>query len=323
MSDAEVQVKRRRTKLRKVSKGLKFSVRCSGQQHIMYLTPKGHLVLAHHSDMDLNSDIALGMLGGEGCKCAEVLKAWRKNDISNLPQTLQGIRVQGRIPRLMRHKMRNEAYKNKGMKRIPWPPRDKSEAIKYLEREFNRQGPNFANAGTKRWNGATQVYEQEDKYKITVKSFSGKGYYSDTEILVTFDEASKKLYFQSFQVPGMNWQRLVTPENLPIFIQIIAYCAGGSPINRMINDSQEKVDAWVYQQIQALIEEHYPTRHGETKLEIDNDYIKHIHFRFDIPRYASGAVPFIIKELRRLTALARQYGDAQLAAGVPNIFEDD
>jgi len=61
-------------------------VRCSGSLHTISLIDRGALVLHDH---DIEAERALVALGGEPCRCLQVLDAWRKRDRAKLPGQLR------------------------------------------------------------------------------------------------------------------------------------------------------------------------------------------------------------------------------------------
>ena len=61
-------------------------VRCSGSLHTISLSGRGALVLHNH---DIEAERALVALGGEPCRCLQVLGAWRKRDRKILPADLR------------------------------------------------------------------------------------------------------------------------------------------------------------------------------------------------------------------------------------------
>jgi len=63
------------------------TIRCNGRMHRIVLTKSGRLVLVDHPD--LAAERAMVALGGEKCRCLEVLDCWRLGRLAELPRILQ------------------------------------------------------------------------------------------------------------------------------------------------------------------------------------------------------------------------------------------
>jgi len=61
-------------------------VRCSGQLHAISITGRGAVILHAHN---LKSERTMVALGGEPCRCLQVLEAWRARDRKSLPEGLR------------------------------------------------------------------------------------------------------------------------------------------------------------------------------------------------------------------------------------------
>ena len=64
----------------------KVKVRCSGKLHTITVTESGAIVLHDHHQ---GTDRAFVALGGEKCRCLQVLEAWRLRDRAKLPAGLR------------------------------------------------------------------------------------------------------------------------------------------------------------------------------------------------------------------------------------------
>lgn len=63
-------------------------VRCDGHLHTISLTPSGAIVLHDHPDR-AEVERAFAALGGEPCRCLQVMDAWRRKNRSALPADLR------------------------------------------------------------------------------------------------------------------------------------------------------------------------------------------------------------------------------------------
>jgi hypothetical protein len=55
-----------------------FNVMCSNHRHTVGVTPKGRLYFAGHTIKELEREITFSQMGGQPCKCADILQKWRK-----------------------------------------------------------------------------------------------------------------------------------------------------------------------------------------------------------------------------------------------------
>ncbi len=62
-------------------------VRCSGSLHRISITGRGAVLL--HDHKDLQAERAMQVIGGEKCRCMEILDAWRKGIPHRLPPALR------------------------------------------------------------------------------------------------------------------------------------------------------------------------------------------------------------------------------------------
>lgn len=64
------------------------SVRCSGKMHQISALPSGAFVFHNHTKTDRIAEDILVALGGQPCRCVQILQAWRNRNISGLPKGL-------------------------------------------------------------------------------------------------------------------------------------------------------------------------------------------------------------------------------------------
>lgn len=55
-----------------------FTIMCSGHRHVVGVTKRGALYLPGHTMKTLERELQFHGLGGQSCKCAEILEGWRK-----------------------------------------------------------------------------------------------------------------------------------------------------------------------------------------------------------------------------------------------------
>lgn len=136
---------------RAVSKGLKIDMICCNKAHSVYYTPKGHLVLANHSDLDLDVDMALNVLGGDEdgmCRCAIMMKAWRSGvglHSADIPRPISGV-----CSKLDVYKKIGERFCRRWLKKVKfqhrktircWPNTTSiKDVYRFLQEEFARYG---------------------------------------------------------------------------------------------------------------------------------------------------------------------------------------
>ena len=63
----------------------KINVRCSGKLHQISLTTNGALVLHSHTKAERNAENVLVALGGQVCRCVQILEAWQAQTRRGLP----------------------------------------------------------------------------------------------------------------------------------------------------------------------------------------------------------------------------------------------
>lgn len=93
---------------------IEVKVRCGGSMHRIVLHPNGQLAFPNHESIkELEDEDLIAGLGGKECRCAIILKAWRKSDDSPMPPALaQRIKSKRTNDRLWNRYAKDMDYSN-------------------------------------------------------------------------------------------------------------------------------------------------------------------------------------------------------------------
>lgn len=223
----KVKKKTIRTKKRRVKHALKVVVECNGHKHDILYTPKGHIVLAHHPDIDLEAEMAMVALGSENCcRCAGFLAEWREGKIpfvgftSFVPWVMDGVRntkdyrVGLQCYRAWRKYARKMKYNFKQTKEVipPWPATF-AEFKDYIKIKLKQIGILLSDTGSTSddiclYTACPTITNSSSKITKTVR------------VELTKTDNGKFCLF-STSVPGLGIKRQVTKSNLPVLIDLI------------------------------------------------------------------------------------------------------
>lgn len=296
MTDTEqtTEVVRKRFKRRKVQKGLRIVINCDGKQHHIVWTKKGHMVMAHHPDIDLNAELAMRGIGGcEVCRCAKFIGAWRAGGnkiIEVCPQTVSGVRPNTPAEKLssrLWRKMRSKAeHLHKQQKPAPWPTSEE-EMHKFLTDAYDR-------AGLK--------YEAEFA-SVCYDGIKDESVRPDTLILqIEWDHVKNNRFtMQHPSVPGLNYRRYVTPDNYEVLIELV----GRYLFRRLVTSELTRQDNTMRrvkgESLQAL---HRKWGRGINIYTPSYGYDPEIQFSFTVPYLQRGAAAYILKHMQKLKHFA-------------------
>jgi hypothetical protein len=287
--EAVLKPKRIRTKTRKVQKGLRIVIECGGKQHYIVWTKKGHMVMTHHPDIDLNAELAMRSVGGcDICRCAEFIGAWRSGNglTSVCPRTMIGVRpslkpesVGIRAWRKMRSK---SEHLHKQQKPVPWPTSE-DEMHTFLTDAFKRVGLLYGggivtNEGIQDGKAPTVILQLEwDQVK------------------------NNRFTMQNSTVPGLNYKRYVTPDNYEMLIELIGRYMFRNLVAWRIKRKEEDTllaETHSLHMLQRKLAKNiniYTSGHGGTQ---------DIQFSFRVPYLQRGASAYILKNMEKLKHFA-------------------
>jgi hypothetical protein len=319
----EAKPKRSRTKLRKVKEGIKFNVKCEERTHTMYLTPKGRMVLAHHSDLDLSSELVLNALGGDACGCATALKAWRTCNMDNVNEAIYWLRcptVDGANTARVIRKLHNNLRKKNSRKVLDWP-KTLSEASAFFTYEFNKVDLRFYEAGSRSVYAEDGTKADTPRYYLKPKVGAGGGYYSTVhEIMLTFNPKNNGIYLQSYAIKLLNRRRVITAENVRTMIDAISTEIRTSETKRGLQNMQakaESIGADTRQRASSVfknsaeaeieIGDLYTAEHGNKYLIGKTGRRKEFTLSLNLPANMFPLVPIFAKRLNELVETTHNY----------------
>jgi hypothetical protein len=228
--------KKKRTKLRKIKKGLRFTVQAGSKSHVMYLTNKGHLVMAHHSNTELNNEMMLDWLSNREdknlvCRCTHIFEQWRNRDspksASPYPMTAEGYRPYGdyrKAYRIWRRRIKDSIYQNKHIPYLQlqdgkWPL-GKEKVEELLKLEFQRYGLTLYKEQKSKYVAHKLTYYSVDRIKLGGQL--GKTRHSNFVIDLNIEKGNVK--FSVGNISSLSWSRSLTVDNF----YMVAYLIGAS-----------------------------------------------------------------------------------------------
>lgn len=276
-------------KKRKVQKGLRITINCDGKAHQIVWTKKGHMILTHHPDMDLNAELAMRTVGScEICRCAEFIGGWRAGRggsyFPGCPQTMTGVRGCGNDRKADRawRKMRSKVeYKCKKAPKLKWPESEE-EMHNFLQIAFARAGLRYEPKGEVYYDGI-KPYQVSAKVSVTWHGGDGKN----------------RFIIQSGNIYGLNYQRYATPDNYEMLIELVGRYLFRHLLVHLRNRKEEEFKQAERAKITRLVREY-----ANNEIELHENGADKLQFYFSMPKKQVGAAAYILKIMARLKRFA-------------------
>lgn len=294
-SEQLIKPKRVRTKKRKVKRGLNIGVRCYGKIHNVMLTPKGHVVLTHHTDEELEVEMALAGIGGsdktEICGCASFLRAWKTRkgiwDNSIVPTNIAPLRTiddtKKAADRISRRVIKHSKYTHKHQKRTWF--KDFAGMQEFVKAELDRYGMEYLHRDIKEVPKPDTIYG-----KAKLPNHSGVAY------LECRFHSPGNLFIKSMHVPGLGAHRIFNKTNFDVGLSMISSILWASVVRNKTNDYKYfNLDAYNTKTISDLNKSC-----KSDNIETDTSNFENISYTFNHTIHKTYAVSYVMKKLEEI-----------------------